>query len=533
MGTTAEELSRLWENLTLMEEEGADLTIGESDLAPLAAREVSCVVGKLLADRVVGKDVIKTPLIRAWHPNDWISFKALGANLFLIEFGNECDKVRILEGRPWKFDDHLFAIVDYDGVTSPFELEFDKASFWVRMFGLPLSCMGREVGMKIGASVGEVEDIDVTEEGVGWGEFLRVRIRLDLSKPLSRGRTINLRGKSLWIAFQYEKIPQYCYTCGVIKHGKQGCGGTAGWRINGGEKKVEFGLWLRVPSPTRRHGRGGGWATGSGNRYGDPAGTCYGDRGQRNRYGQRREAEPEKDPHDGDSSENSKTPVRASFGKSHERSPSISPNLRNANYGRLKLRDEELIEDGDSGGVNGDINSCPNGGKRVHTEAFEGIQNVNYGRLQLRDEENNEGDNLGANYDGVNSCPNGEKNINVADLGAKPRSHSLKENCIEGERNIYVGQWDSIKEKMIWATVDKRVDLDDIRGGGLAGSKTPLPPVGQNNVSPAFVFGTTNVQGSNHVASPKSKKLKTPMRQKYEHGSMDVRRGMGNNGLGK
>ncbi|XP_059428617.1 uncharacterized protein LOC132162401 [Corylus avellana] len=270
MGNTAEELSRLWENLPLMEEGGADLAIGEADIAPVATRGNACIVGKLLADRIVGKDILKTPLIRAWHPSDRVTFKSLGANLFLIEFTNECDKIRILEGRPWKFDDHLFAIVDYDGVTSPFQLEFDKASFWVRMFELPLSCMGRDAGLKIGASVGEVGDIDVTEEGVGWGEFLRVRIQLNLSKPLSQGRTINLREKSIWIAFQYKKIPWYCYTCGVIKHGKNGCGGPVGRRIHGAKKKVDFGPWLRVPSRTRRFGRGRGWAAGGRNNHVQP-----------------------------------------------------------------------------------------------------------------------------------------------------------------------------------------------------------------------------------------------------------------------
>ena len=72
------------------------------------------------------------------------------------------------------------------------------------MINLPLVCMGREVGRKIGATVGVVEEVDTDADGVGWGEFLRVRISIDLSKPLSRGRMINLQGESTWITFQYE-----------------------------------------------------------------------------------------------------------------------------------------------------------------------------------------------------------------------------------------------------------------------------------------------------------------------------------------
>jgi hypothetical protein len=40
--------------------------------------------------------------------------------------------------------------------------------------------------------MGTVEEVDTDEEGVGWGEFLHVRIIIDLTKPLARGRVINL-----------------------------------------------------------------------------------------------------------------------------------------------------------------------------------------------------------------------------------------------------------------------------------------------------------------------------------------------------
>jgi hypothetical protein len=71
--------------------------------------------------------------------------------------------------------------------------------------------MYQTVGWQIGASVGVVEEVDVDEDGVGWGEYLRVRILLDLSKPLSRGRVLKLKGKYIWVPFQYEKIPNFSF----------------------------------------------------------------------------------------------------------------------------------------------------------------------------------------------------------------------------------------------------------------------------------------------------------------------------------
>lgn len=90
------------------------------------------------------------------------------------------------------------------------------------MFHLPLVCLGKEVGKKIGATVRVVEEVDTNADGVGWGEYLSVKISIDLSKPLSKGRMLKLQGESTWIAFQYERLPKYCFQWGVIRHGRGG-----------------------------------------------------------------------------------------------------------------------------------------------------------------------------------------------------------------------------------------------------------------------------------------------------------------------
>ena len=63
---------------------------------------------------------------------------------------------------------------DFDGLTPPSQIVFDTVSLWIRMFYLPLACMNQKVGSQIGASVGVVEEVEMDEEGIGWGEFLQV-----------------------------------------------------------------------------------------------------------------------------------------------------------------------------------------------------------------------------------------------------------------------------------------------------------------------------------------------------------------------
>lgn len=127
--------------------------------------------------------------------------------MFIIEFQNIWDKSSVLEGRPWTFEGNLFAMEEFNGLTPPTQMTFDKASFWVRMYNLTLACMGTAIGFQIGSSVGKVEDVDIVDEGVGWGEFLQVRITVDLSKPLARGKMLKIKDTSVWVAFQYKSSP--------------------------------------------------------------------------------------------------------------------------------------------------------------------------------------------------------------------------------------------------------------------------------------------------------------------------------------
>ncbi|XP_059450945.1 uncharacterized protein LOC132181722 [Corylus avellana] len=244
-----DDLSKMWMNLSLTEEESLDLDTPDEELLDGLERGKFCVLGKLVTDRMISKETIKMTLHCWWKPLGSLSFQVLGENLFLVEFTNVGDKKRILEGRPWVFEGSLFLLEDFDRLSSPSEYTFEKAAFWVRMVNLPLACMNQTTGRRIGSTVGEVEMVDTRADGIGWGEFLRVRILLDLAKPLARGRMLKVKGKSKWIAFQYERLPKFCFYCGVLSHDKTRCLFKSKMRFQ--ENSPEYGMWLRASSPTR------------------------------------------------------------------------------------------------------------------------------------------------------------------------------------------------------------------------------------------------------------------------------------------
>ena len=94
--------------------------------------------------------------------------------------------------------------------------------------------------------MGQAEEVDVDKGGMGWGEALRVKVTLDLHKPLMRGRVLKIKEAPMLIPFKYEKLPKFCFRCGVIKRGVTGCSERNNARKQ--NATAEYGPWIRAPS---------------------------------------------------------------------------------------------------------------------------------------------------------------------------------------------------------------------------------------------------------------------------------------------
>ena len=56
-------------------------------------------------------------------------------------------------------------------------------------------------------------------DGIIWDKSARLRILLDVTKPLRRVQRVALKGgTSALIEIKYERLPTFCYMCGVIGH---------------------------------------------------------------------------------------------------------------------------------------------------------------------------------------------------------------------------------------------------------------------------------------------------------------------------
>uniref|UniRef100_A0A803P9D1 Zinc knuckle CX2CX4HX4C domain-containing protein n=1 Tax=Cannabis sativa TaxID=3483 RepID=A0A803P9D1_CANSA len=100
----------------------------------------------------------------------------------------------------------------------------------------------------------EVYD-DSTNEG--WGPFLRIQVKLQVTKPLMRGQMIKLPKikDEFWVDFRYERLLEFCFECGCLGHPFERCIAFMERMDRGNDDDFQYGPWMKAntslqsPSP--------------------------------------------------------------------------------------------------------------------------------------------------------------------------------------------------------------------------------------------------------------------------------------------
>ena len=269
---TAEELEVLWKKLSFTEEEGVGVDLGNNSTR--VAKEIgkNCAIMKIMTQKSISFNALRKNMRMLWKTNKWVNFSELEAELVLVEFGDGKDKKKILDISPWNFEKQLVIIQEFEGELTPMEMELKWSPFWIQIFNLPLMSRTKETGWAIGSSLGEVMEVDVPDSGVIWGKCLRVRVRIDATKRLIRGKKITIEGgEARWVQFKYERLPNFCYHCGLLSHALKDCPEPSDTgRLS--EVGLQYGAWLRG-DPFGRFQKEPGKYGGGENRGGREGGT--------------------------------------------------------------------------------------------------------------------------------------------------------------------------------------------------------------------------------------------------------------------
>lgn len=169
-----------------------------------------------------------------------LKVEVVGDNIFLLQFESLIDRRYAFDEGPWTFFKDLVIFKAPKGTQQATSIVFDELPIWVQCHNLPLAYMHSSILKNVGARLGKVIEVEAGEDGSCTGKYARIRIMLDISKPLRQGIWVKQEetGHESCILLRYERLSQFC---GCLGHIFRDCVSP-----NENLKELSFGQWLRA-----------------------------------------------------------------------------------------------------------------------------------------------------------------------------------------------------------------------------------------------------------------------------------------------
>lgn len=231
--------------LSIEDEENASFVLDEA-IEENVNRFDLCLVGRLLTEKNINVRAMKSKLADVWKPVAGINIKEIGQEVFLFQFFRKEDMNWVMSGGPWSFDNVMLALKPVAAGEDPTKVQTWFLNIWIQLYNLPMGYMLKSVGRQLENFFGEFLEYDSKNNAFIWRDCVRVRIRLDVCKPIKRKKKITKRdGSEFVVTCKYERLGEFCFICGMVTHTDRFCHVIDANGEGCGEK--EWGSWLRAP----------------------------------------------------------------------------------------------------------------------------------------------------------------------------------------------------------------------------------------------------------------------------------------------
>ncbi|CAN0919345.1 hypothetical protein LINGRAHAP2_LOCUS31398 [Linum grandiflorum] len=127
---------------------------------------------------------------RAWSKIASPLIDELATNTFIFYFPNTQSADHVWEKRPWLISNVTMVVKKWFGRGLPQEVNFDRADIWVQVHNLEWDCRNRKTMTTLASSFSEHYKIDESGlQGGRWYDYLRMRVEVDITRPLRAGIT--------------------------------------------------------------------------------------------------------------------------------------------------------------------------------------------------------------------------------------------------------------------------------------------------------------------------------------------------------
>ncbi|PPD88820.1 hypothetical protein GOBAR_DD14226 [Gossypium barbadense] len=192
------------DEISLLTEEFIQLSVKGSKVVPTDKPTLICTIW---TEKFYNPESFKAQMKSLWKIKNKFEIQTED-NLFLIAFETDEDLELIMEGRPWLFQKSLML---FDRITQSVErsqIRLNSLPVWLKVGPCLPKFDKKNLLHAIGVTFGGIIRSKIN------GEWCRLKINLDVQKPLQRGIFVSVNNKNWWISLKYEKLPTFCFRCG-------------------------------------------------------------------------------------------------------------------------------------------------------------------------------------------------------------------------------------------------------------------------------------------------------------------------------
>lgn len=267
-------------NIHLSGDEDDELILDDGTLQTNESQVDLCLVGRFLTDQPINFNLMRSRMAGIWRPGKGVFIKDIGQGRYIFQFFHAIDLKRIVDGGPWSFNNIPLILHQLKKGEFPLRVPLDWLPFWIQIHDLPAGYITENIGKQLGNFIGRFLEYDASNSTTTWRQYMRIRVAIDVSKPLKRGKRIKKPdGTSFVTCFKYERLHIFCFLCGRVGHSERFCDDL--FSTDTTNMVREWGVWLKAEDRRGPTLSGDKWIRTENDLQGDSGSKPAGDDGRR------------------------------------------------------------------------------------------------------------------------------------------------------------------------------------------------------------------------------------------------------------